>query len=77
MRQRLFYQFLLEADNEAGRVRNLLHIKQPHRSVGTDKVSPQSMICAIGKVVLGILYKLIYVLLFMYIPYRIDRKSVV
>ena len=74
MRQRLLYQFLLEADNEAGRVRNLLHIKQPHRSVGTDKVSPQSVMCAIGKIVLGILYKLIYVLLFMYIPYRILSK---
>lgn len=71
MRQRLLYQFLLEADNEAGRLRNLLHIRQSHRSAAGDKISSYSVICAVGKILLGILSKLIYVLLFMYIPYKI------
>lgn len=74
MRQRLLYQFLLEADNEAGRVKNLLHIKQTHKNTVDGKVSAQSVICAVGKILIGILYKLIYVMLFMYIPYKILSK---
>ncbi len=70
------YQFLLEADNEAGRVKNLLHIKQKQsdKAVDSGKVSAHSIVCAAAKVVLAILYKVIYVLLFMYVPYKLLSK---
>ena len=76
MRQRIMYQFLLEADNEAGRVKNLLHIKQKQsdKAVDSGKVSAHSIVCAAAKVVLAILYKVIYVLLFMYVPYKLLSK---
>ena len=63
MRERILYQFLLEADNESGRLRNALHIGQ--------NVKKSSVVNAALKIVLDIVTKIIYVLLFMYIPYRI------
>lgn len=63
MRERILYQFLLEADNESGRLRNMLHIGQ--------KVKKTSIVNAALKIVLDIVTKIIYVMLFMYIPYRI------
>lgn len=63
MRERILYQFLLEADNESGRLRNMLHIGQ--------NVKKSSVVNAALKIVLDIVTKIIYVLLFMYIPYRI------
>lgn len=63
MRERILYQFLLEADNESGRLRNALHIGR--------NVKKSSVVNAALKIVLDIVTKIIYVLLFMYIPYRI------
>lgn len=68
MRERILYQFLLEADNESGRLRNALHIGQ--------NVKKSSVVNAALKIVLDIVTKIIYVLLFMYIPYKICRQSV-
>lgn len=63
MRERILYQFLLEADNESGRLKNMLHIGQ--------NVKKSSVVNATLKIVLDIVTKIVYVLLFMYIPYRI------
>ena len=72
MRERLLYQFLLEADNEAGRMRALLHIKQSGKNMADGRhVRAGSIFHALLKVAGGILLKLVYVLMFMYIPYRI------
>ena len=72
MRQRILYQFLLEADNEAGRLKSMLHIKQPGRAVSADKaVTCRSVTNAAVKIVVDVIIKIVYVLLFMYLPYRI------
>ncbi len=72
MRQRILYQFLLEADNEAGRVKDMLHIKQTGRTVSTDKaVTGRSVTNAAVKIVVDVIIKIVYVLLFMYLPYRV------
>lgn len=36
MRERILYQFLLEADNESGRLRNMLHIGQKVKKTSQD-----------------------------------------
>lgn len=63
MREKILYQFLLEADNESGRLKNMLHIGHGSRK--------SSAVNAALKIVLDIITKIVYVLLFMYIPYRI------
>ena len=52
MRERILYQFLLEADNESGRLRNALHIGQ--------NVKKSSVVNAALKIVLDIVTKIIY-----------------
>ena len=69
MRERILYQFLLEADNESGRLRNMLHIGQ--------NVKKSSVVNAALKIVLDIVTKIIYVLLFMYIPYTLPISALI
>ncbi len=72
MVKRILYQFLLEADNDVGRLKNTFHIKASHKDTGNDStVAGYSIANAVLKIIFDIITKIVYVFLFMYLPYRI------
>lgn len=72
MGKKILYQFLLEADNDAGRLKNMLHIKNQPKNISDDRaIAVNSVANASLKVIFDIAAKILYVLLFMYFPYRI------
>ena len=71
----ILFQFLLEADNDAGKLKNMLHIRGAHENTHDNgTVAGHSVANAIFKVLLDIITRIIYVLVFMYLPYRIFSK---
>ncbi len=75
MARSILFQFLLEADNDAGKLKNMLHIRGAHENTHDNgTVAGHSVANAIFKVLLDIITRIIYVLVFMYLPYRIFSK---